>query len=144
MFCLYYKTHHFAVLIPAFQHVQPRSILLWLPGIGAGGVIPVFPEGPLFPDHDCVRVAGKPRLEIGCQSSNRRGDVKKQCTYVYIYIYTHTYLIIWKYHVRGKFDKKRTITIVNSSVIPALLPLRELFMASIGQNGFPSATTELS
>jgi len=32
------------------------SILLWLPGIGAGGVIPVFPEGPLFPDHDCVRV----------------------------------------------------------------------------------------
>lgn len=51
---------------PRDCHVQPRSILLWLPGIGAGGVIPVFPEGPLFPDHDCVRVAGKPRLEIGC------------------------------------------------------------------------------
>ena len=53
------------------QNFQPRSILLWFLGIGCGKVIPVFPEGPLFPDHDCVRVAGKPRWK-----ENRQCEMK--------------------------------------------------------------------
>ena len=58
------------------QNFQPRSILLWFLGIGCGKVIPVFPEGPLFPDHDCVRVAGKPRWK-----ENRQCEMKSVTSY---------------------------------------------------------------
>ena len=75
---------------PSFFHMsKPRSILLWLPGIGAGGVIPVFPEGPLFPDHDCVRVAGKPRLEVSDVRVLREEEMLGNNVRMYIYNYIY-------------------------------------------------------